>query len=143
VASTEYDRRDFYASIVTTALEGGIGYWSAAEEYRWYFPDIDGGRAEPGPDGSANAYALIVPADEDSDGDHWPKDAGGEPCARVTVDNVRRGLRQIVSGEGQLVGEETRRRFALALREWDAGDLDAGDCDMIVQVAIFGKVIYG
>jgi hypothetical protein len=145
VASTEYERRKFYADVLTGAVEGGVNYWAAVEGYRWFDPELEGGSAEPGPDGSPNAYAVIVPNGvEESDGDFWPQ-ADGASRARVTVESVRRAIGQIVRGDvpGWPKDTGTARRIARAQREWDSGDLDGSDCEQIVQVAIFGKGIFG
>ena len=29
------ERTQFLADVITIALEGGVGYWSEAHEYRW------------------------------------------------------------------------------------------------------------
>jgi hypothetical protein len=33
------DRKGFFHYLFTTALEGGIGYWSNCQEYHWSKPD--------------------------------------------------------------------------------------------------------
>jgi hypothetical protein len=53
------ERADFLTTVITTAAEGGINYWAAVGGYRWYHPNLDGGTAHPGLDGSANAYITV------------------------------------------------------------------------------------
>lgn len=137
------DRQSFYAGIISTALEGGIGYWSAAEEYRWFDPYLEGGSCEPGPQGTANAYAVIVPADEESSWAEWPEHDGGQRV-RVGIELVRRAVNQIVRGEvGHHIRDDIVTKIRRGLREWDAGEIDADAADVIVQVGVFGKVVFG
>jgi hypothetical protein len=146
-------RAEFLAGIVTTALEGGIGYWSAAEGYRWFAPDLAGGTAEPGPGGTANAWAVIVP-EEGCDGDHWPTLPDGSRGFRVDLDAVELGLRRIAAGGVRGLSDTgSTRRLVMVCDRFDGrdvdgaqywtGDLDSDAADVIVQVAVFGEVIYG
>ena len=41
------------------------------------------------------------------------------------------------------VHESYRQRIAEASRENDAGNIDAGDADIIAQAALLGEVVYG
>lgn len=153
-ATRSAERAEFLAGLVTTALEGGIGYWSAAEEYRWFDPDNDGGTAEPGPGGTANAYAVIVPDGEESDGDHWPTLPDGRRGFRLDLDAVDRALALIRRGGvpgwpdgGQvrrdvLICDENNGQDVPGAEAW-AGDLDADAADWVAQVAVFGQVVYG
>ncbi len=106
-------------ALFTTALEGGIGYWSECEKYHW---STDGGDTED----LRGFYAIIVEAG-DGDGDvkrlinrqvmaHGYKLATGEWRDRV----------QWSSGENppRVVTDET---------DWD---FDAGDADIIVQLGL-------
>lgn len=143
MASTLSERREFYADIVTSAVEGGIGYWSAAEVYKWFDPKLDGGTAEPGPQGTANAYAIIVPADEEAATAEWPKYDGECPSALVDVDLVRRAVGKIVRGQ---LSHELRDDLVTSIRTgyraFDASHVDAEAADVIVQVGVFGEVVF-
>lgn len=142
MASSESERRQFYADIVTAAVEGGIGYWSKARSYRWFSPDLAGGTAEPGPNGTANAWAVIVPADEEAGFADWPAEKDGVPTAEITVASVRRAIGKIAHGEYTDLRADIIATVKEAYREWDASDIDAEIADCIVQVAVFGKVVF-
>lgn len=134
------ERREFLADIITTALEGGVGYWSQASEYRWFSPTLSGGTATPGPNGTANAYATLHETDTD-DGEL------GEALT-VDVDVIAKAFGLIaLSASGKLeipsLSHDYARRLMSAYREIEAGDIDAGDADNIVQVGLFGEVRYG
>lgn len=135
-------RADFLAGFVTGALEGAIGYWAAAEDYRWYDPNLEGGSATPGPDNSANAYATLVPDDPD-DAEDWPKHwRTGEPRFELDLDVVDRVLQNI---ETAPIPQFRRDRLALAnkLEDHTEANLDAEDYDVVAQLAVFAQVIYG
>lgn len=61
------------------------------------------------------------------------------------------GVLVVISDEGE-VKELDRAKFEKAIRQWfvnwgipvnvDAGDIDADDADAILQIALFGEVVY-
>ena len=57
---------------------------------------------------------------------------------RVTIETIQRGVQRILSGETE-VPLETIRLYA---RDWYI-DMDTIEADMILQVGLFGKVIFG
>jgi hypothetical protein len=127
------ERAQFLADVITTATEGGIQYWARVTGYRWYSPDLDGGTAEPGPGGTANAWVELVDAEEDDGKRH-----------RVTVDDIARVLNGLrADAVPKYWNADAVRRAIAANRENDGGDIDAGDADCLLQLAIFGEVVYG
>jgi hypothetical protein len=128
------ERQEFLSDIITTALEGGVGYWSVATAYEWFDPTTSGGTATPGPNGTANAYATI----HETEGD----DAIGPPLL-VDVDAIARALGIMRKGTPEGWNAQDVARCLAASAANDAGDIDAGDADCIVQVAVLGSVVYG
>ena len=57
----------------------------------------------------------------------------------VTIETIQRGVQRILSGETD-VPLETVRMHA---RDWRYIDLDSIEADMILQVGLFGNVIFG
>ena len=117
---TKSSREQFLDDVVTTALEGGIGYWSVCSAYEW-----DG----------VPARAQIQEFDEST----------GEPFGPLMeVDRalIRRGIKDILSGESN-TGESLIGMVAAANATNDAGDVDADVADAIVQVGLFGNLVYG
>lgn len=164
------ERAQFLADIITTAVEGGIGYWSTVSVYRWWAPDLDGGTALHH-DGQANAYAVVHAEDDELpiaclnnvDG-HWyvvtygaaPYQIHAPDCRTcgipedgrlVTVDTVARALG--VLRKGPVTGLSETLRADIVAQDRANGeadghqDIDAGLADCIVQVALFGEVVYG
>lgn len=132
------ERLQYLHDIMVTAVEGGVGYWSVAETVRssnddhWY-----------------ESYTLWC-----SEGGKEPVSCGNgtdDPCKghQVTPDVVAKGLGlgtlTKAEGEAQDIGwaYSQREHVILANRESDAGEIDADDADCIVQLGVFGKVIYG
>lgn len=113
-------REQFLDDVVTTALEGGIGYWSVCSAYEW-----DG----------VPARAQIQEFDEDT----------GEECGPLMeVDRalIRKGIKGILSGEGR-ISPIIQSYVQDADKNNDAGDVDADVADCIVQFGLFGKLVYG
>jgi hypothetical protein len=113
----------------------GVGYWSQASEYRWFSPDLEGGTAEPGPDGTANAYATLHETETD-DGELGPP-------LTLAVADIRRAFGLLRLGTPKGWNDTDVRRMLDAYQDCDAGEIDAGDADCIVQVALLGEVVYG
>ena len=137
------ERIAFLSDVLVTAVEGGIGYWSQCDGYRW---DTDRWEyAELG-------VTLYVPAHEVDAADyrlpvgHGLIESWGEETpaytVRVTLDAIASGIGIVTRGEAGVHKDYIGDVFSASLHN-DAGDIDAGTADMIVQAAVFGKVIYG
>jgi hypothetical protein len=118
----EQQLRDF----LTTAWEGGIDYWCDA-----YNP-----KARRNKDLDVERLEFTSPEGDDD---------FNEP---IKVANV--GIAEIAAAFSRVMNEETLapglRRIIqdkIINRALDDMDLDAGDCDNLVQIACFGDIIYG
>lgn len=60
----------------------------------------------------------------------------------ITIDTIVSGLSRLQAGEGN-VADSYRQRILEASRENDATNIDAYDADIILQMGMFGKTIYG
>lgn len=110
--------------LFTTALEGGIGYWSVCTRYRWRRPD--------GEDDVEGFHADVEETETDED---------APPTHRIDRDTILRGLAHFAQ-PGQ--GYRHVRQVARAVLAGDEDvDYDAEDADAIVQAGLFGEVIYG
>lgn len=120
--------------IIITATEGGIGYWSK----------LKGRTVTPGPDDlSVFSSFSIEPIDLD---EGW-----GDP------ENLPRSL--LICTAGAIINAISRIAFdvtalpnrpdlrtqcVIAITNPNKEhDFDAGDADCIVQIALFGEVVYG
>lgn len=128
------ERAEFLTDMITTAVEGGIGYWSTVSDYRWYSPTVTGGTAAPGPHGTANAHATIHE-------DHAAPEAG----IHIGLDEIDSALHRITTTPVEGISTHQRERLTRAHHANDhtEADLGADDADAVVQVACFGRVIYG
>ncbi len=124
--------RQFYADVLTTAVEGGIGYWSRVSVYHWYHPGLTEGTAAPGEHESANAYATIHPVEDDE----WD-------VKELTIPLIEKALNAIDADlDHKLMSARWRRHILGAWFSDDAGDIDASDADLIAQIAVFGEQVY-
>jgi coenzyme F420-reducing hydrogenase gamma subunit len=128
------ERAQFLADVLTCAVEGGINYWASVSDYRWYDPTFeDGGGTAEHVDGVPNAYATVHETESD-----------GTVSGLIGVDQVATAIRDILNGkEGIRINDADVALIREANRDNDAGEIDAGIADMIVQVAMFGEVVYG
>lgn len=114
--------------IFTTALEGGINYWAQVDAYHiWKSKALD--------EDVHGFYAII--RDQDDEDAEW---------VTVNIEVMRRGYTLATSP-----AHEWRNRLAWSSdekpplvvtvdTEWD---YDAGDADCILQLGLFGDVVYG
>jgi hypothetical protein len=111
------EREQYLDDILTTAVEGGIGYWSFGRNYVW---------SDDGP-------TSVEIKQDDEDDDTWH-----------TVDRsaIRKGITRLLSGDMK-VHESYVDMLRKADRHNDAGDIDAEIADLIVQAAVLGDIVYG
>ena len=115
--------------IFTTAIEGGINYWSWTDEYKWMNED--------GSDDFYNFFALI------EETDNGPKHI----VDRKTV--VRGYELATESFQGDEICWSTsaplskKKILSPSYVDEDSWDFDAGDADIIIQLGLFGEVVYG
>lgn len=129
-------RKQFLADIFTTALEGGIGYWSRCSDYHW-----------SNSDGSSDLDGFYADITDSEDGKDY----------RIDRAVIQRGVGLFVrycngdissdgsAGDGKRLSDgHYWNQFLKAERtNGDGGDYDADVADNIVQFGLFGKVVYG
>lgn len=134
------ERTQFLGDIITTAAEGGTGYWAQVSQYQWI--DDLGISREPGTImvvcGERQGDEPRATLHELNDDESGYKEEGLD----LTLDAVERGIGLILDGK---VGVATRyiNRIAGASARNDAGDIDAEDADVIAQAALLGDIVYG
>lgn len=136
-------RIQFLTDVLTTAVEGGIGYWSRAEDYCWSVEDpaergvtlhVSAEDIEPGD--------LTLPFGHSTGTDSWSGETIPFYTVRVGLPDIARGVGIVTRGEAGVASDYVGRIHGASI-ENDCGDMDALDADIVVQAAIFGKVIYG
>jgi len=123
------ERKQLLCDIFTTALEGGIGYWSAAEEYHWRLDVPD-----------------ETPFDESQDLDGFYaviEDLEDGKVYRIDADVIRMGIGYIADGIAQVRSDIRATVLLLDRTNGEEGDYDAETADCIVQAGLFGEVVYG
>ena len=116
---------EFLSDILTGATEGGIGYWASYET----------GCNE---EGYVTSISDIIDAET---GEAFPG-LEGEP-GLVAFRHLVGAIRQVLNYETVLYPTRSVARLLNCVIANDASDLDVEDCDELVQVALFGEVIYG
>jgi len=113
---------EFLDCVVITAIEGGIGYWSVCSEYKHI---------------GVPARAVIQEFDEST----------GEPYGeKLLVDRalITKALDRITDlGQPRVANDSITKGIIIGVLDDDPGDIDADCADVIVQVGLFGKVVYG
>ncbi len=133
------ERKTFLHDVFVTALEGGIGYWSQASAYHWSAEDgscdLDGFYAEVYDVEANDGVARRIDADVIAHGislisqakaPYYDPNGFGTQCAPV-----------------EYLGKYEADMIRNASHSNDGGEIDSSLADVIVQVGLFGKVVYG
>ncbi|WKW85548.1 hypothetical protein SEA_REYNAULD_96 [Rhodococcus phage Reynauld] len=128
---------EFLSDVLTTAIEGGINYWA-------HVSGIQAERDRFGND--LNASASI--AEKECEGTD-----GTRPRHNITLQTIAVGLSMVLKQAREVRiadgADHTRstlgylERLAEYILAADAGMIDAGDADTIVQLGLFGEVKFG
>ena len=109
-------------SIYTTALEGGIGYWAIADEYKWQYLYEDWENdivhtIEPD-------QVLVVLSDtEDNDFKY----------EQLTPAKIRAGVKLLIE----------KYHHMYQILDDNEFHVDADGADAVVQLGLFGEIVYG
>lgn len=129
--SRSTERAQFHADIIITAVEGGIGYWAQAKDYKWDVPN------------PADTTVTIRETEDSVEFD------GPGKWITITIDDIAAAYGKINKGSIEDAEQAVRIHSSMikhlrdAYREIEAGDIDALDADAIMQIAALGEVIYG
>lgn len=127
------ERKQFLADVFTTAIEGGINYWSQVEAYHWQ--GTEGRMQDADLDGF---YAEII---EIGDGDVATKH-------RIDVNVIAHGLNLLCGSRKEPIKYAPTGRLLADLMlanrtNGQDGDFDADSADCVVQAGLFGEIVYG
>lgn len=123
IAPFTHEETVFLSDIISTAVEGGIGYWSQVDSYTW-----DDASGEPGWEPT-----TVVVYDTEEDGEN------AEPMP-LDIAKVAEGINRLVQGwPNTVVTKDTLSGLATL----DAGEIDSDAADAIVQCALLGEMVYG
>ncbi len=120
--------------IFVTALEGGIGYWSICSSYRPWVDEAS--RREPN---HSTFHALVLDTVE-----HQATHAYSDDPRLLCIDRdvILKGVTKALSrnpGVADRIVQDALRE----VRFGDGGYLDAEGADAIVQLGVFGRIVYG
>lgn len=121
-------RDQLMLDLFTTALEGGIGYWSKCSEYKWR-------DAEARDDPSWYWATIHEMGDDEEPFEDWP-------VHRIDHGVMEKGYAQACAGWRDKISWSTDKPPIVIDDDTD-WDYDAGDADVIVQLGLFGDVRYG
>lgn len=109
-------RQQFLNDVLITAVEGGINYWAEVSDY------------DHGDDVRVASVRIL----DLEDGREY----------RLTAKMLANPIMQIINGPVQ-VRDDIRIAIFDGERLLDAAEIDAECADVIVQVALFGRIVYG
>lgn len=126
-------RAEFLASVMTTAIEGGISYWAEVGNYRWGFSDL----------GKSDGSKLVEDEQAFANATVWDGEDDEAKPVEVDIETIAKGIRLVSDGKVS-ISNDRRANVMLANRtNGDDGDIDADIADCILQAGMFGEVVYG
>ena len=120
--SEDNSRKYFLNCIITTAVEGGTGYWALVHEYK--------------PSDEGDGYAVLQEFDEATG-----KGFGAK--MRLDHDAVEEGIWRITHGKAGMGSDHWAKKVAGWSATNELIEIDADAADVITQVALLGEVVYG
>jgi hypothetical protein len=127
---------EFIGDVLVCAFDGGLGAC-----WYWAEPDTDGPWLTTTSVNSAGgpvwaSCRIVRPTATDLEGD--------EKSIRETVNAevIRLGIQRILDDK-ELIAPYIRDYIVAAVSELDAGHVDAEAADCIVQVGLFGTLVFG
>lgn len=115
------ERARFLSDVLITAVEGGISYWAVTHAYQW---------------SDENPYSTMADI-EDEESDEEPK------ILSLTIQIIETAFERITAGSIEGLHDSFRGQLIAAGQVNDAGLIDSSGADCIVQVGMFGSVVYG
>ena len=156
------ERKKFFHYMFTTAMEGGIDYWAYRLEYSWSTGGAGAIHIGKDPvDDLDHFYALILPSEEEwgvdkiigEDGEEHvlPDDMQGNSL-RITPVLIERGwnlfMDKVIAAaksedpEADCSRQYFRQAVIQYLTDGEDGDSDADVADIVVQLGLFGEIVY-
>lgn len=132
------------ANIVITAFEGGISYWCDRAEAIKLEPSMGGWRRVLGDE--YNSLLTENGCSPYANPDFWAVDNYGYKLHdQLEEADVPKMLTAtcIAMALQKLADSDKQWNQRLAARLLEPGDYDASDADTLIQVAVFGEVVYG
>lgn len=121
------ERKTFLLDVFTTAIEGGISEWARVTEYHWLNKETDEGDVD-------GFYAKIEDAENQKDPDF--------PPSIIDRKVIQHGLSLIRSDDVQ-ISSRIRDEILSDDRDNEVGAMDANGADAVVQIGLFGEIVYG
>ena len=120
---------DFYSSIIINGIESRWVDWGQVDNYNSGFNHSTREQHEAYVELRLDdpEYAVIPVTD-------------GK--VMVNIPSIVKALNKIINGDIK-INPNLRDLCKEAKAEWDGGLLDAIACDVIIQVAVFGEIVYG
>lgn len=132
--TTAYDQ--LMLDLFTTAIEGGVNYWAQVESYHWQREPTSDESHRNQPADYAGFYANITEVEYEDETD-------GSADHRIDRGVMIKGY-SLARGEWRdKIHWSSGEKPPWVWTEDTDWDFDAGDADCIVQLGLFGEVVYG
>lgn len=113
------EHTEFLIDILNAAAEGGVNYWANLRGYRWDLTKH-----------SVEDVGMEV-QDIDNELGDWYK---------VSLETIEVGIERFLNLSS--IDPDIRSDLEESVRNLDATNIDADAADAIVQVALFGEIVY-
>lgn len=128
MATRTKEREEFLAEVITSAVEGGTGYWAQVSQYQYTHNGELHVYCGEKVEGEIASATLVDMEDEKE--------------YTIRVDDIARGIGRI-RHEDAKINSTIRKSIMHADIDNDAGEIDADGADCIVQFAVFSELVYG
>ncbi len=113
------NQTDFLSCVLVTAVEGGVNYWAEVRNYHW---EVD----------KQNNFLSAVVEIKTNESE-WQT---------LNLDLIRKGIEKIQNNEVN-INKDILESIVTGNLTNDASEIDSDGADCIVQVVLFGEIVYG
>ena len=125
----------FCSDTLTTAIEGGINYWALGRKFL---------RVDEDAEEMALCYLGCEIKPDPAEGAAFDQGDKRNGWQAITLDSIAAAVALILSDAGKgLLRKDIREDILIDWNDADACRSDAETADVIVQIALFGEIVFG
>lgn len=140
-----HKRNELLATFIICAVEGGSGYWAQFKDFQWREKGSDS--IDPDP-----LHTLVLVRNDEEEGDpipcvgaDWKPYANNREWKRVSITTIERAIDRMKQVPASELGVHPSY-IGTVLAAWsdpERADIDSELADIVLQIAVFGKVHFG
>lgn len=130
-ANIQAHRVQYCADLLSSALEGGSGYWARVR-------DVEFGAA-----GTAQEGEYVACKIKPDDGPVFDDGDPRNDYQRIDLAKMAEAIERLIAPGSKMAGDWIIAALRADWNDEDSCEYDAETADVVVQVALFGEIVFG